>query len=436
MARCFIVLFIYMDIIFFIKLGSIIILLGLSAFFSGSETAFFSLRRWKVERLKSRGESGVQISKLLHDPRGLLVTILIGNEIVNITASNLAAIIRRDYFSQFGAAGVIVALISMTALLFLFGEVTPKSIAVYIPERWSTLASIPMKFIYMLFAPARRILRKITDFFDRLFFRTKSTEKHEMTFHELRSLVRESAGESGLTPEEVKIVDSIFELGEMAVKTVMVPRPQMAVMREDMNIKEAFLLAGKTKFSRFPVMGKDADDIKGMIYSKDLLSAFYGLQKGSFIADIMKPSFFVPETKKAFELLREFQVNKMHMAIVLDEYGGTAGLVTLDDILSEVVGEFIDRHRPSSYRFQKISDHLFIIDGNLSLQDFNELSGASLEDPDVETMAGYVIKLLGRIPRNGEEVQDLNFEFRIKKMEDKRVSEIQARRIQPSANET
>jgi CBS domain containing-hemolysin-like protein len=279
-------------------------------------------------------------------------------------------------------------------------------------------------------------LGKITDFFDQLLFRARSAETQGMTFHELRSLVRESAGESGLTEEEVRIVNSIFELSDMSVKTVMVPRTRMAFMKEDMDLKEAFFLAGKTKFSRFPVMGQDADDLKGMIYSKDLLSAFHGFQKASLIRDILKPAFFVPETKQAFELLREFQVNKMHMAIVLDEYGGAAGLVTLDDILGEVVGEFLDQHRPSSYRFQKKSDNLFIIDGNLSLQDFNELSGAALEDPDVETMAGYVIKLLGRIPQEEDEVQDLNFEFRIRKMEDKRVSEIWARRIQPTADDS
>ncbi len=411
-------------------------MLVLSAFFSGSEVAFFSLRRWKVERLKSTGKGGLHISELLRDPRGLLVTILIGNEIVNVTASNLAAIIRREHFLHFGATGVVVAMVTMTALIFLFGEITPKSIAVYIPERWGTLASIPMKFIYGLLAPIRKFLGKITDLFDQFLFRSRSVEPKGMTLHELRSLVKESAGESGLTEEEVKIIDSIFELGETAVKTVMVPRTQMVFMKEDMNIKEAFFLAAKTKFSRFPVMGKDADDIKGMIYSKDLLSAYYQLQEASCISDITKPAFFVPETKQSFELLREFQVNKMHMAIVLDEYGGTAGLATLDDILREVVGEYLHSHRPSSYHFQKISENLFIIDGNLSLQDFNELSRATLEDPDVETMAGYVIKLLGRIPRKGDEVQDLNFEFRIRKMSDKRVSEIQARRIRPAADKS
>ena len=198
-----------MDLAFFVKVGGIIILLVLSAFFSGSEAAFFSLRRWKVERLKSTGKGGIHISELMRDPRGLLVTILMANEIVNVTASNLAAIIRREHFSHFGAAGVVIAMVTMTALIFLFGDITPKSIAVYIPERWSTLASIPMRFIYGLLAPIRKFLGKITDLFDQFLFRARSEEPKGMTLHELRSLVKESAGESGLTEEEVKIIDSI-----------------------------------------------------------------------------------------------------------------------------------------------------------------------------------------------------------------------------------
>lgn len=425
-----------MDLIFFLKIFCILVLLGLSAFFSGSEAAFFSLRRWKVERLKTSGKSGLCVSELLKDPRGILFTILIANEIVNVTASNLAAIIRRDYFSQFGAIGIVVAMISMTAALFLFGEITPKSIAIHFPERWSSMASFAIKAIYRFFAPLRKFLIKIAERFDALFFKVSTMESKEMTINELRLLVKESAGESGLTQEEARIVDSLFNLGTIAAKTVMVPRTQMIFMKEDMDLKEAFLTAGKTKFSRFPVMGKDADDIKGMVYSKDILSAFYQLQEASHIKDIVKPAFFVPETKQVFELLREFQVKKMHMAIVLDEYGGTAGLATLDDILSEVVGEFADRYRPSSYHFKKISKDIFIIDGNLSLQDFNELSGAALEDPDVETIAGYVLKLFGRIPRQRDEIQYLNFEFRILNMEEKRIAEIQARRIQSTPHES
>ncbi len=421
-----------MDLIFILKISGILILLGLSAFFSGSETAFFSLRRWKVERLKTSGKGGFHVSELFSDPRGLLFTFIISNEIVNVTASNLAAMIRRDYFSHLGAFGVAAAMIIMTATLFLFGEITPKSIAVYIPERWSTLASFPMRVIYSWFAPIRKFLKKITERFDILFFKGAKMEPQGMTISELRSLIKESLGESGLSIEEAKIIDSIFDLSTILVKTVMVPRTQIVFMQEDMNLREALLLAGKTKFSRFPVMGKNTDDVKGIIYSKDLLSAFFKLREASHVKDILKPAYFVPETKQAYELLRDFQVRKIHIAIVLDEYGGTAGLITLDDLLSEVVGEIIDRYRPSAYRFKKISENVFIIDGNLSLQDFNELSGTALEDPDIETMAGYVIKLLGHIPHIGDEVQDLNFEFRVLNMIDKRVTEIQARRIEPT----
>ncbi|MEW5805819.1 MAG: hemolysin family protein [Acidobacteriota bacterium] len=415
-------------LIFILETMGILVLLSFSAFFSGSETAFFSLRKWRVERLRGTGIRGAAVSELLSNPRGLIATILIGNETVNIAASNLAAILRRDYFSAFGTAGIFVALVAMTLMLFLFGEVTPKVVAIYNQERWCLGAAIPMRLVCRVLSPLRKAVEKLIDRCDALSNKIGRQIAKGVSLGELRTIVRESAGERGLSLEEVKIIDSIFEIMDMPVKTVMVPRPRIICLREDASLDDALTVARKTKFSRFPVYGKDMDDIKGVVYAKDLLAAQYGLSHGSMLRDFLKPIIFVPETKAAFELLRDFQVKKLHIAAVLDEYGGTEGIVTIDDILREIVGEMGDRYRPSKYRFKKVSEKAFLLDGAISIQEFSELSGELITDPDVKTMAGHFIKLLGRIPAEGDRVSDALFDYRVVRMSGRRLAVLEAKK--------
>lgn len=414
------------------EVAGIFILLTASGFFSGSETAYFSLRKWRVERLKGSGNRGLFVSELLSNPRGFIAALLIGNETVNIAASNLAAIIRRDHFSVFGTAGIMTALIMMTLLIFFFGEVTPKVIAIYNSERWALSTSIPLRYIFKAIFPVRRFVELIAYRFDRLFMKRTRERSEEIDMSELRTLVQESAGEAGLSHEEAGFIDAIFDIATMPVKTMMVPRPRIVAMKEDVNLDEALLLARRTRFSRFPVYGEDIDDVKGVVYAKELLSAHYGAGAVRSVKEIMRPVLLMPETKIAFEALRSFQVKHIHLAIILDEYGGTAGMITIDDVLREIVGDMGDRTRPFVHRFKKLSDDVLVIDGSISLQEFNELSGASIEDPDVETVAGYLLKIMGKIPSEGEEEQFQHFIFRVLKMSGKRIALIEVRKSEQS----
>ncbi len=410
-----------------VEVVGIFALLIASGFFSGSETAYFSLRKWRVERLKASGKRGIFVSELLSNPRGLIAAILIGNETVNIAASNLAAIIRRDYFSIYGTAGIMTALIMMTLLIFFIGEVTPKVIAIYNSERWALKTSVPLRHIFKAIFPVRRFVELIAYRFDRFFMKKDQKRSEDINMNELRSLVQESAGDAGPSHEEAGFIDAIFGIATMPVKTMMIPRPRIVAMKEDVNLDEALTIARKWRFSRFPVYGDDIDDIKGVVHAKELLSAHYGAGAIHSIKEVMRPVLLMPETKIAFEALRSFQVNHIHLAVLLDEYGGTAGMITIDDILTEIVGETEDKTKPFASRFKKVSDNVLMIDGSTSLQEFKELSGAGIEDPDVETIAGFLLKIMGKIPSEGEEVRFQHFIFRVLKMSGRRIVLIEVR---------
>lgn len=403
--------------------ATFVALLLASAFFSGSEVALFSLRRWRVERyrLEKRGSAPL-VAKLLRDPRRLLVTILIGNETVNICLANVGSELRhgaevmvspalRPWLAP--AAALVTAL-----LLVLFGEVVPKNIAIAMPERWALLASRPLALLSRLTAVPQALLAKVL-----VVFGGKASEV-AMTTEDFLGLVSEGERAGALSSRERELIQSVFEFRETTVRAIMTPRSDMQSLPVTATLDDAIRFVRQHKYSRVPVFdpeSEDSDEIVGVVYVNDLLAHRYGLRTVDGLGRLMRPPLFVPETKKAKDLLREFQERSVQMAVVLDEYGGTVGIVTLDDLLSEVVGEIADSFDTAVAFFDELAPGVFRVLARMPLQDFADRLGVAIEAPGCHTLGGYVLTLFGRVPVRGAVTETDRFSFTVLSMAGKQL---------------
>jgi CBS domain containing-hemolysin-like protein len=320
----------------------LLVLIMFSAFFSAAETAFTSLSRLKVSHLIERKIPGARMVKKLKDhPARLLSTILIGNNIVNIAASVLATQIIYNYFAARGggSAGLImgIAIGAMTFFILVFGEITPKTTAIRQAERLSLLFAYPLYLISIVLTPLAALLTWISAPFVLLFGGRIPEQGPFITEEELRFIISAGEKEGVLEREEKEMISSIFEFGDTLVREVMTPRPDILAVDESESLLAAVDLIRDSGHSRIPVYENNIDNIIGILYAKDLLSARDGKLK-----DYMRSALFIPETKKVDELLHQMQANRTHVAIVVDEYGVTSGLVSMEDLIEEIVGEIHD----------------------------------------------------------------------------------------------
>ncbi|HDZ11220.1 MAG TPA: HlyC/CorC family transporter, partial [Bacteroidetes bacterium] len=320
-----------MDSFYLIYGGIFIVLLFLSAFFSGTEIAFFSISKIDLSNLKEeRTGSARKIVKLLSDQRKLLITILTGNTLVNISAAIIATLltvrlIRRYQFSE--TWGMIIEVVSVTFLILIFGEIIPKVFAVKRPVAFARKVVFWIDLVCLIFYPVSSFLERLTELFSKVFHLKKS--ERLLSEDELRTLI-ELGEEKGMIQEEEKdMIDSIFEFGETTVREIMVPRIDMVCLEVNTPIEKLAELIQEAGHSRIPIYKGRIDNIIGIIHAKDLIPFSVNTKKIVGLDKLARAAYFVPESKKIDELLREFQREKTHMAIVVDEYGGTAGLVTL-----------------------------------------------------------------------------------------------------------
>jgi CBS domain containing-hemolysin-like protein len=398
------------------------ILLLLSAILSGAEAAYFSLGRTRLKELaEQQGEAPGPLTPLLEQPHELLVTLLVGITVVNIGASALAAAIAEQLF---GSHGLAIAIAAMVFLLTIFGEVLPMTLAVEYPVRFASWVSRPVVWLSMALKPIRVGLGAFTAITVRLVGSERRRGQPEISEEELRTLVDVGAREGVVERSEREMIHKVFELEDTLVREVMVPRPDMFCLDVTTEPAQLLPLLREQLHSRVPVYEDTVDQIVGVLYTKDLLPDLARLPADFSLRPHLHPPYFVPGSKRADALLREFQAKKLHLAVVVDEYGGTAGLVTLEDLLEELVGEIRDEYDEDERLIQRVAPRSFRVSGRLAIDELNTATGLQIPDDTFDTVGGWVLDLFGRVPHKGEKTEADGVRVAVEKVERTRVLEV------------
>ncbi len=419
-----------MDIDWQIKIIFLIVLFVFSAFFSGSEVALFSLHK---KRLKSSTEANSfktrYLLQLLDHPRRLLVTILIGNTVVNVAASIVAVFLTLDIVHRFNYprdVALTFQIIALTIIIVLFGELIPKVWASKNPLTFAKFVIIPLYWINVLLYPIAETLTEIIkSAVSKINFdKTKSAIDPE----ELTELANLSHERGTIIEEEHGLINSIVSFRTVAAHEVMTPRVDMIAVSTDTDFEELLRIITQTGHSRLPLYRDGLDDIIGIVYAKDLLPYIQDqeIRRQFSLEKIARKALFVPQTKLISTLMQELQEKKMHISIVVDEYGGTSGLITLEDIIEEIIGEIRDEYDREENPVQKINDKTFMVLGKLSIDELNELLNTNIqpENEDYETVAGLVLNYAGQIPKEGYSFEMNNHKFTVKEILKKRIMKI------------
>lgn len=424
-----------MDIDWKLRIALLLICFVLSAFFSGSEVAFFSLDKKKLKSSFSHLPLTLDyLQKLLEYPRRLLVSILIGNTVVNVTASIIAVSLALELADSLNISRNIVLTIQivlLTILILFFSEITPKILASKNPIRFSKVAAIPIYWINTIIFPAAEILTEALKF---LFSRIKmDRKKSAMKTDEIKLLATLGKEKGTLEDEEQEIIHSIVEFKQLTVSEIMTPRVDMVAVSSNSDFSNIINEITKTGRSRIPIYKDDLDDIIGIIYAKDLLPYFKNaeLRKNLSLTKIARKPMFVPKTKMIDDLMREFQEKKMHIAIVVDEYGGTAGLISLEDIIEEIIGEFRDEYDKEENLITKFNDSTLLAQGRTPIEDLNDFLDIKIDKDAVEydTLAGLVLNQAGQIPKEGYSFEFENHKFTVKEILNKRIKKVLIEKI-------
>ncbi|MHB0975788.1 MAG: hemolysin family protein [Candidatus Aquicultorales bacterium] len=407
----------------------IFVLIVLNAFFAGSEIAVISVRETRVRPLAEKGSAAAKtILKFVEDPSRFLATIQIGVTLAGFFASATAASQVADDLARYlrslgvpAANGIAVVLITLliSYITLVFGELVPKRLAIAKSEQIALFAAKPIEWISVIAYPFTRLLTFSTDVVVRLFGIRPEDMAPQATEDELKLLV---AGHSALLEEEKEIIRQAFEFGDTLARQIMVPRPDIAAVEASATIREALETTKQSGHPRLLVYKEDMDDIIGAVHLKDLIQFIEKGQLEIEVTKTMRPVVYVPETRRAISLLRDLQKSGLHLAVVLDEYGGTAGIITVEDIAEEIVGEFGEKSEEEEM-VKGVRDREIVIDGRMPITDVNERFDLQIpESPEYDTVAGWVLHVLRHIPRPGEEVYHKDILFRIQSVRQNRIA--------------
>ncbi len=388
-----------------IQLVVLVILLALSAFFSSAETALTTVNRLRVRALVEEGDArAIALAKVIDDPGKLLSAILIGNNIVNIGASSIATLLATEFW---GNAGAGIATGIMTFLVLIFGEITPKTMASLKAEK---IAFKYAKIIYALMfilTPLIVVLDFLSGGILRLFGVDPNKRDDSVTEEDLRTIVEAGHEDGVLETEEHKMINNVFDFGDHQAKEIMVPRVDMCFLSLDATYEEFMEIYKEEKFTRIPVYEETRDNVIGILNVKDLV--LYDKEQDFHVRDFLREAYYTYEFKKTSELMMEMRKNSISIAIVLDEYGATAGLVTLEDLLEEIVGEIRDEYDEAELEeVQQLGEREYLVEGACKLEDLNDMIGLGIESEDYDSIGGVVIEKLQHLPSEGEEVTTEN----------------------------
>ena len=398
------------------------VLLLFSAFFSATETAFSSFNKTKMRTLAEKGnKKAVKVLKLSEKYDSLLSTILIGNNIVNIALSAICTVLFINIFKNHANGeniGTTVSTIVSTVAVLIVGEITPKSIAKEIPERFSMFSAPTISVLIIIFKPVSWFFRFTKIIFSKLF---KSNDDRKMTQDELLTFVDEVEQEGGIDRSESELLRSAIEFTDREASDILTPRISVEAISEDLTNEEISRRFNESGYSRLPVYSGSIDSIVGIIHQKDFYSSVYGTDKT--IKSIIKNPVYIPLSMKISDILKLLQKNKSHIAVVVDEYGGTMGIITMEDILEELVGEIWDEHDEVVEDFVKLDEQTYKVLCTMDLDKMFKYFDIS-DESDSATVGGWVLEKFGYFPKIGEEFEFANITVKVLDADDQRVNEI------------
>lgn len=403
----------------------LVVVVAFSALYSMAETAMMALSRGKIRTLEDENVKGAQrLRRLIREPNRLLGTVLVGNNLANILATTVATALFIHYFAS---SGVAISTVVMTVVVLLAAEITPKTYAAHNAERVSLGLSVFLDISARIFSPVVHVLTFVGVGVIRL-FGGKVEGGKLITEEELRNLVEVGEEEGLLEANERDMIQGIFDFGDTVVREIMVPRIDVNALSETTEINEVWDAIIEWGHSRIPVYRETIDDITGVAYARDVLAFVRQKPPDAPVRDIARPIQYVPETKKIDSLFAEFQRQRTHIAVVVDEYGGTAGIVTIEDILEEIVGEIQDEYDAEELPFRELTPGVIEVAGLYALDELNDMLDVNLPHEDFDTVGGLILHLLGRVPIEGEVVDVDGLEFTVSKVIGRRVSHVVVRR--------
>ena len=402
------------------QIGLLIFLIASSAFFSASETALMSINKIRLRHLLDGNVRGAKtVIKLRENSSKLLSTILVGNNIANIAASAVATTLALKFFPEYGA---LIATISMTIIVLIFAEITPKSIAARNSEKVAFLIAEPIVFFTKVLRPLSWIFTKITE----LILKTigiNEVARTLVTEEELKTMVDVSREEGSMEEERHQMLHNVFEFIDLQVKDAMVPRTDVMAIEVNTSYEEIAKIFKEDGYSRLPVYEGSIDNIIGILHVKSML--FYEDEPQNFdVRKYMRRPNFTYEYKSAGDLFEELRKQRLAITIVLDEYGGTAGLITMEDLIEEIVGDIEDEYDELDEDVEQVSEYEYIVDGSTDLEDVNEAIGSQLESDDFDSIGGFIIGEIDRFPQVGEELVIAGLEMHVLEIEKNRIQKI------------
>jgi CBS domain containing-hemolysin-like protein len=407
-------------------LGAVLFLFLVSIWLAVAETGFVRMSRIRALALAEEGKKGAdRLSRMLEQPEQTLNVVLL---VVLICQLGSATIFGIFLANVFGPYGVVIGIVLNITAFFVFGEVAPKTFAVQHTERAALLVARPL-WLLTNFPPLRWLSRLLIGMANVVLPGKGIKEGPFVTEAEIRQMADVAAAEREIEREERKLIHSIFEFGDTVVREVMLPRPDMVAIAADATIEQGIRRAIDGGFSRIPAFEHDADHIVGLVYLKDLVRYYQQGEGGAPVQLALREAKFVPEQKRVAELLREMQRQQFHMAIVVDEHGGTAGLVTMEDLLEEIVGEIADEYDVEGPRFVRLPGGALRVPGRLAIDDVNEELGIDLPADEWDTVGGLVFNLLGKVPAEGETVRFQGLEFVTERVQGQRIVSVQIRAL-------
>ena len=396
-----------------------IFLLILSAFFSGTETAYFHIR-------KHRKETPEKIKSVLDSPQRLLVSLLTGNTIVNVSIASLAAYITAGFADDYTwskSTLILMEVLVVSVVVLIFGEILPKMIAIKYSKEYALKMYTPLKIMMFILSPIAQGFDAITNVVIKIipFRKEKIFDSEE----ELKILAELGEEEGTLQEEESDMIQSIFDFKEKTVGEIITPRVDIVSLKSDESIDKAMDIIGERQFSKIPIYKDTIDNINGILYAKDIIPYLMGSRPNVNLQTLARQPFFVPETKPIDDLMEEFKLRKTSIAIVVDEWGGTEGLVTLEDVVEEVMGEIRDPYDQEESNVLKQSDGSFIVEGSITIYDLEEETDIEFpEDRDYDTLGGFILDILTDIPQTGEQVEFNDMVFTVQTVENNRIGKI------------
>ena len=418
----------------------LLILIFFNAFFAATEMAFISLNDNKIKMMaKEKNKKAIRIQKMLENPSKFLATIQIGITLAGFLSSAFAADTFADKLapalnslmpfisvSAWQSISIVIITVILSYFTLVFGELVPKRLAMKYSEKIAFTTCGVIKVLSVVAAPFVSFLTFSTNAISKLFGVT-GEEQETVTEEEIKMLINEGKENGTIEEEETEMINNVFEFNDKVVSEIMIPRTEIYALDMNLSINEVIdELSEDKRYSRIPVYDETIDEIKGIVYVKDILLS--QKNRNVKIKNIMKEPYFVPENKLVNELFEDLRKNKKQIAIVVDEYGGTAGMVTMEDILEEIVGEIYDEYDKEQAKYKKIDENTYLIEGNVAIYDVEKILGIEIEKGEYDTLAGYLIEQLGKIPKENEKpvVETKDATYKIEKVKERKIIEVKA----------